>query len=84
VQISFTFPDPLFWVVLLISVIVFILSFIQIIRYARFKIIIWLRGLALFLVLILFLNPTMDIKKEESKSLAWQIFIDQSLYFLRM
>ena len=78
-QISFTFPDPLFWVVLLISIIVFILSFIQIIRYARFKIIIWLRGLALFLVLILFLNPTMEIKKEESKSLAWQIFIDQSL-----
>ena len=78
-QISFTSPDLLFWVVLCFSVIVFILSFIQFFRYARFKLVIWLRGATLFLVFILFLNPIIDINREESKSLAWQIFIDQSL-----
>jgi len=78
-QISFTSPDLLFWVVLCFSVIVFILSFIQFFRYARFKVVIWLRGTTLFLVFILFLNPIIDINREESKSLSWQIFIDQSL-----
>ena len=78
-MISFTSPDLLFWFVLLFSVIVFILSFIRFFSYSGFKIIIFLRGTALILVLLLFLNPKIDIKRKESKSLVWQIFIDKSL-----
>ena len=33
----------------------------------------------LILILLLFLNPKIDIKRKESKSLVWQIFIDKSL-----
>jgi len=64
---------------LLLSIPVLLFSYKPFINKPRYNYLIILRVILLFLIIILFLDPTFVIKKEKIRGSLWHLYIDKSL-----
>ncbi len=65
--------------ILLLSIPIFLFSYRSFFNKPGYKYLIILRVILLFLIIILFLDPTIIFNKERNKGSLWHIYIDKSL-----
>ena len=74
--------DPSYYFIfgtLLLSIPVFLLSYKSFFNKPGYNYLIILRVILFILIIILFLDPTLIIKKERIKGSLWHLYIDKSL-----
>ena len=76
---DFSNPGNLFWLLLIISLVIIIFSFLRIISIRKIIPIILLRIVSIIILLLLFLDPRLTINKKNNRELNWNIYIDNSL-----
>ncbi len=74
--------DPSYYLIfgtLLLSIPVFFFSYRPFFNKPNYNYLIIIRAILLFLIIILFLDPILVIKKERNKNFLWHLYIDKSL-----
>ena len=78
-NLVFSHPSPEFWLILFLCIIVFIFSFYQVSDHKKLRPIIFLRGIVILIVLLLFLDPQVEVTTTNSNDMKWYLYLDRSL-----
>ena len=72
-------PNPEFWLILFLCLIGFIFSFYQVSDQKKLRPIIFLRGILILILVLLFLDPKVEVTTKNSNDLKWHLYLDRSL-----
>ena len=72
-------PNSEFWLILFLCLIGFIFSFYQVSDQKKLRPIIILRGILILILVLLFLDPKVEVTTKNSNDLKWHLYLDRSL-----
>ena len=72
-------PNSEFWLILFLCLIAFIFSFYQVSDQKKLRPIIFLRGILILILVLLFLDPKVEVTTKNSNDMKWYLYLDRSL-----
>tara|TARA_B100001250_G_scaffold410956_1_gene438489 strand:- start:1098 stop:3203 length:2106 start_codon:yes stop_codon:yes gene_type:complete len=72
-------PNLEFWLILFLCIIGFIFSFYQVSNQKKLRPIILLRGILILILVLLFLDPKVEINTKNFNDMKWHLYLDRSL-----
>ena len=72
-------PNLEFWLILFLCIIGFIFSFYQVSNQKKLRPIILLRGILILILVLLFLDPKVEVNTKNFNDMKWHLYLDRSL-----